>query len=109
MQVSSWSRNVYTKGMSGYRYDRITGDRVVSRSPVFVSSIVITSDGGGEADAKLYDGVSTTDPVLLSIYTVDEAMAQLNFNPPLETQRGLFVDIGTNVTEVLIVYSVRKG
>jgi len=83
---------------------RVAADQVVSTSPVHIFSLTITSNGSGEADAVVYDGESTGDPQIVNLYTVDEAMSQLVFPIPLQTRRGLYVDIGSNVSEVLIQY-----
>ena len=85
-------------------YTRVAADQVVSTSPVYIFAIVITSNGGGDADATLYDGEGTGDPKILGVYTVDEAMASLVFPTPLRTRRGLYIDVGSNVGEILVQY-----
>jgi len=89
-------------------YQRITVDQVISTSPVKIYALIITSDGNGDADAGVYDGESTSDNKIVTLYTVDESLASIIFAEPLETQRGLFIDIGSNVTEVLVQYTSER-
>ena len=92
----------------GTLYQRVTSDQLVSRTPIWIYSLVITSNGTAEADATIYDGESTSGDAVLTLYTVDESMAQLVFPEPLYLHKGLYVDIGSNVTEVLVQYVTRR-
>lgn len=83
---------------------RMTADGVVSESPAFIFSVIIASDGGGEADADLYDGHSASGEKVLDLYCADEVMAGLRFNPPMFFNRGIYVDIGTNCESVVVQY-----
>jgi hypothetical protein len=53
----------------------------------------------------VYDGASADSKKYVQAYCVDEAQQQLHFNPPLSFRNGIFVDVGTNVTQVLVHYT----
>ena len=84
--------------------ERITVDTVVHRGPALVFGLTIASDGGGEADAKVYDGFNTGGRVKHDLYCADEEMYHAPFNPPVPFNNGIFVDIGTNCESVVVHY-----
>lgn len=84
--------------------ERVTADTVVHRGPALVFSLTIHSNGEGEADADVYDGFSSGGRKKQDLYCVDEAMAQLTFNPPVPYNQGIFIDIGTNCESVTVLY-----
>jgi len=86
-----------------FTWIRITGDQVVSPNPSKIGSVILTPDSdSSKADITLYDGESTGDPQLITIRGGGGITKVVNFQPYLETHRGLYCDIGSNVEEVLI-------
>ncbi|KKK48676.1 hypothetical protein LCGC14_3142740 [marine sediment metagenome] len=86
-----------------FTWIRATTDQVVSPNPSKVGSVILTpSNDSKKADISLYDGESTSDPKLLTIRTASGVTNTVNFQPYLETKRGLYLDIGGDVGEVLI-------
>jgi len=94
--------------MVSYNWDRFTGSNKVSLAPCKVGTVIITSDGQGVTDVTLYDGESTDDPVLAELKGPDNTSKMIHFQPPLLTHRGLYLDVGSNVTSVLIQYERYK-
>ena len=87
----------------GSTWTRVTTSQKVSKVGCKVGSVVLTPDSSSNnADVTLYDGESTSDPILFTVRSGSGVTNQLNFTPPLECQRGLYVVIGSNVTEVVI-------
>ena len=81
-------------------------DRVISNTPCHVYSIIMTPDDTQNAcNVVLYDGESTGDPRVLGVRTGAGVTRMLHFNPPLQTQRGLYLDAGDNVDDVLIQFA----
>jgi len=78
--------------------------QVVSTSPVKVRALIVT-DSGGNADITMYDGESSDDPLLTKVRTLQNLSTVFNLDPPLETRRGLYVAVGSNVNNVLIHYT----
>lgn len=75
----------------------------MSPNPAKVGSIIVTPDSDtSKADITLHDGESTQDPQIITIRTGSGITKSISFTPYLETQRGLYIDIGTNVEEVLV-------
>lgn len=86
-------------------WESVSIDALLFPNAAFVFSVSIHSDGGGEADAILYDGTSAVSGgKSIALFCADEEMGQLTFDPPLYFSKGIFVDIGTNVDSVLVQF-----
>jgi len=85
-----------------YGWTRVTNDQVVSNTPAWIKSVILTDNGSGAADITLYDGSSTSDPAILKIRAAQNSTKHVEFSSPFITLRGLYVDIGSNVNEALI-------
>lgn len=83
---------------------RCAVDTAVTDSPALVYSLTLCSDGGGIADAVVYDGSSAKGDRKIDLRVIDDDMRPLMFNPPLYFARGIFVDVGSNVDSVLVQY-----
>lgn len=84
-------------------WERRTTDGVICTAPSMVGSIIVTPDGAQNvADLTLHDGESAQDPQILQIRSSAGTNKVINFTPYLETKRGLYLDITSNVAEVLI-------
>ena len=84
-------------------WTRVTTSQKVSKVGCRIGSVILTPDSSStNADVTLYDGESTGDPVLFTVRSGSGLTNQLLFTPGLECQRGLYVEVGSNVTEVVI-------
>lgn len=83
---------------------RTTADVVASLGPALLFSAEITSNGTAEADAVLRNGHNVKGAVLQDLYCVDEAMDSVVFWIPKFFDKGLFIDVGTNVASVTVVF-----
>ena len=91
-----------------YRWERLTASGKVSPDPVNVSTIIVTAKATKQAEATLYDGESASDPELLHIHTLSGDSKVINFEPPLATLRGLYVDFTGDVDEVMLCWDSGK-
>jgi hypothetical protein len=89
------------------RTERITADAngLVFHGKGYVFEVIISSDGGGEADADLYDGIDASGTQKLDLYCADEESYQYHFDPPMCLTKGCFIDVGTNVGSVVVRYA----
>lgn len=83
---------------------RVTGDQRLISRPSYLFSLVISSNGDGDADALIYDGENVKGVARFDLFAVDEAQQQLSFDPPVYMERGIFVDVGSNVESVVIQF-----
>lgn len=89
--------------MFGYGYRWLTADEQVIEHPLILRGIVVlVSTTGG--DVTLYEGLGTAGSSLIGRF---EAIADQSTPIDLHglfLERGLYVDIGSNVTGVLVIY-----
>ena len=88
-----------------YTWVRLTDDQLVSPNPVKLAGVIVMAHDGKQAKAVLYDGESSGDPQIIEIKTGSGQSKSINFIPPLQTQRGLFVDFTSDCDEVFVHYS----
>ncbi len=86
-----------------FTWVRITVSQVVSPTPVKIGSVIVSPDRDSKKTfATLHDGESTKDPTIITIRTGTGLSESVNFQPYLETQRGLYVVAGGDLGEVLV-------
>lgn len=88
----------------GIGWTRLTQDQAVAHGPCLLYGLVLlTSVTGG--DVTVYDGVDSGAGrrILRAEGTADESRPVL-FPVPLHCDGGIYVDVGTSVTEVLILW-----
>ena len=89
--------------MSAYAY--LTADNLISTKPCVILSVTVTPDSQSVADVTLYDGEGAESGYeILAIRTASGCTNQVRFRG-LELSRGLYVDIGSNVTCCIVEWS----
>ena len=89
-----------------YTWVRTTVDRCLSKTQTLLHTVIITPHKTKCADITIYNGESTTDEQVIYLCTGDTASKVVNFDPPLYLDRGLYVDIGGDVDDCLIQFTV---
>ena len=80
-------------------------DILLSKREAFIKSVILTpSSANKRGDCTFYDGESTSDPKLIKILGESGQSTQFNFDPPLKTNRGLYLDVGGDVGEILVQF-----
>ena len=88
--------------MIGSRW--VTTDQVVKTTPGDVYSVTLTAGAGGAATVTIRDGHNTGADAVLVVGSVASQTTQVLFMVPIPTTKGIYVDVGSNVTGVLIQY-----
>jgi hypothetical protein len=87
----------------------IAVDTLVSRDPGTLHGFVISASVSG-GDATFYDGTSTAaGRKILKAKGLANISYDVNFRVPLYCPRGLYVDIGSNIDEVLVLWEPLAG
>jgi hypothetical protein len=84
------------------QHDRVTVDKTVSSHPCFLFACSLTAGTGGAATAVIRDGHETASDPKIDLAAITSNHDNRNYNPPLFLKTGLFVDVGSNVTSVLV-------
>lgn len=90
--------------MPAVQWLNTASDVLVSREPGdFHGCVLLASALGG--DVTFYDGTSTASGhKILQVKGAQNVSKRIVFNPPLWCPRGLYVDVGSSVTEVLVLW-----
>jgi len=79
----------------------ITADELLSHGACELISIAQTSSDD-TSDATFYDGEDTNGKTILKLEALANRTAFAKFNVPIYCRRGLYVDVGSNVTGILV-------
>lgn len=89
--------------MSAYVY--LTADSVITTIPCTLLSVILTPDAQGVADIVIYEGQGAESGYeILKMRSGAGITQQVRFDS-LALDRGLYVDIGSNVTSVTIEWA----
>ncbi len=82
----------------------ITADQRVALGPGYLISAKLSAGSGGAATAVIYDGHGTGEDVLIPLAAPTSGSD--NFTPALPVcfNKGLYVDVGNNVTGVFLQF-----
>lgn len=83
---------------------RITESGRASNKPCFLYFASITANTTGPAGATLRDGHSVRGEAIIDLAADVSSLNTLEFNEPLYFDKGLYVDLGNNVTSVLVQF-----
>jgi len=89
-----------------FRWIRTTVDGCLSNSKTLVAAVIITPHATKYGSVTLYNGESANDPQVILLQSGTTESKVINFDPPLYLDRGLYVDVGGDVDDVLVQYDV---
>lgn len=81
-----------------------SGDSLITTIPGRVWSVILDSDSGGASTVVLRDGDNTTGDAFLSLTSPADDSRSIIFVNPVCFKKGLFVDVGANVNNVMVQY-----
>lgn len=90
---------------SGTAYERVTADALVCRGPcLFSGAVILASAAGG--DASIYDGHEAVSGRQVITLKGDANISNpVILSGPVSLGEGLYVAIGANCDEVLVLYT----
>jgi hypothetical protein len=90
-------------------WQRITADTLLCRGPALLYGAVLTSDGVGTADVILYDGPNTSGRRLFQLLAPTTQSVPVILPAPVPLEDGLYIDVGSNVGDLFILYAPLPG
>ena len=84
---------------------RLTASAVVGRGPLMLAGLVLRSDGVGVADVTLREGANASARLITTFNAPSGESNVLQLPASIFLREGLFVVVGSNVSEVLVVFS----
>ncbi len=95
----------------GIRWERLTASRTLTNEPcLFWGAVILVSTTGG--DATIYDGQdATSGGQAHRLEGIADQSTPIMWAKPLHFSRGLYVAVGSNVTEVTVGWepALKKG
>lgn len=79
-------------------------DTKVCNGPCFLFAAHLTAGAGGVATAIVRDGHDTGGETKINLAALQSASDNRSFNPPLYFKKGLYLDVGANVTSLLVQF-----
>lgn len=88
----------------GLNYTRLTASIEIATEPVMLyGAVILTSVTGG--DATIYDGRdATSGNTVIRLEGIANQSTPVMFPGPVTLHQGLYVAVGTNVSEVLVIW-----
>ena len=84
--------------------ESIIADRLLYSGPCFVKYVSLQSGSTGTGIVVIYDGHDTTGKIKYRFFVDVKNLKSVNFSIPIYYDKGLYVDIGTNVLLFTIQY-----
>jgi len=94
--------------MSAMAFIRTTVDRCLSKTQTLVAAVIITPHNGKYGTVTLYNGESAADQQVIMLQSGTTESKFINFNPPLYLDKGLFLDVGGDVDDVMVQFAIGK-
>ena len=83
-------------------------DTNITKHAAWLHGVILLSEGNG-GDATIYEGQDTVSGTkVVTIEGTADVSKPLRWNPALECDRGIYVDVGSGVTEVHVHWSPQK-
>jgi hypothetical protein len=89
-------------------WEVITESRIISKTPVSVASVIFHASDTTNNTISLYDGESTSDDLICTLLVPATETKQYTFIPHLVTKKGLYMSMGSNVSQVTIQYGWKR-
>ena len=83
-------------------HDRTAVDKKVCNRPCFLYAAHLVAGSGGAATAVIRDGHDTGGETVVDLAALTSSNDPRKFDPPIYFKKGLYVDVGSNVTSVLV-------
>lgn len=90
------------KGDIGHFHTKV--DTLITDQPVSLKSVIVTPDASTVADVTLYNGRDTNGESLGVLRTGSGITLPVTFDNGLLCDRGIYLDVGSNVAGVLIIW-----
>ena len=95
-EIEEWAKDIRT--------ERVTVSRCIASGPCYIHYLALSSNSSGAATATIYNGISAKGDLKVDMTCIDDYFDHQDFWPPMYFDRGIFVDVGSNVSSVMVRY-----
>jgi hypothetical protein len=86
------------------RTERMAADRYVNPGPCYLFSATLVSTSAGVSTASIYDGAGTGGERKVDLSAYADGSDPRSWYPPLVFNQGLYIDVGSNVSSVVVQF-----
>ena len=85
-------------------WTNVTGDTLITTSPGYLNGVVVLASVAG-GDVTVYDGRDATNGRKVGTFKGAANISRpIIFTPSLLCENGVYVDVGSNITEALVLW-----
>ena len=88
----------------GWSWKRVTADTEIYSGPCVFAGVILAADGVGTADVTIRDGRDTGGRQFATFRTPVSRTESHVLPAPAHFDGGIFVDVGSNVEEAVVLY-----
>lgn len=89
--------------MAGWTYTAV--DRIITTHPALLLGVIVLASAGG-GDVTVYEGQdATTGQKIGTFEGANNITNSMMFGPGLDCGRGIYVDIGSSISGVIVIWS----
>jgi len=79
-------------------------DQLITEGPGALIAVFLVSTSAGASSVTLYDGVSAAGEVVVTLRAPANEVSAIMVGGCVPFSTGLYIDVGTNVEGVLVIY-----
>jgi hypothetical protein len=87
--------------------DRTAADKKVCNGPAYLYAAHLTANATGASTAVIRDGHDANGDIKVDLAALTSSKDNRNFDPPIFFKKGIFIDVGDNVTSVIVHFLPR--
>jgi len=85
--------------------DSTNVDTVLTRRDALIYAVVLTATSGGVADVTIRAGIDSSGKTMLKLKAAADSTKCVMLYAPLRCRNGIFIDVGSNVDLVTVVWA----
>lgn len=92
-----------------FSHERVTASKTIANGPALLFSAHMVAGGDGAATASLYDGHTAQAKQRADLSAPANQADPRTFSPPIYFDQGIYVEVGSNVTSVVLTFKQTKN
>jgi len=85
--------------------DSTNVDTVLTRRDALIYGVVLTATSGGVADVTIKAGIDSSGKAVMKVKAAADSTQYVSLYAPIQCRNGIFIDVGSNVDLVTIIWA----
>lgn len=99
---------MYNENLEGWSWTRLIHGGVITEGKAILHNAYLRASSGGAATGTIYDGVDTNGRNFHTLRAAANARDGMRGAADVHFEHGIYIDVGSNVEEVLVIYRPLK-